>query len=1086
MLQKSVIQVDRIPNNLVSNLDARDAALWVQGVPETLPQSALVRFLGLPWRLVLSEGLNTKVLSELQASGSVDEPLIRKRGYVQIIDTDPSRIALPERSLPFYVLGGRQQGSTSSSFADRLRRMTMLDALRQSAPRELLIVSDEEDPIPGDLRDLWSSGFRCYVTIVSTKPSVLAVADEWVRSSEGVAVVTVVQLDLAAAINSLVAEYESTYPEERHVIRVRSLDGNLRKIDITSLDDPERPLLEVYSFIEERDLVTLNPSELGEQDFIGFFRDPSSSWRPYAAGLPWSRYPDISKKLLGHLRRLDDSGSEENCITYISAESGAGGTTLARSLAWDCAHRGYPTLVARPVPFAPAALPVANFLSRVHAAYGPDGQMRDQVDPERLRHDAARRYETPWLIVFDSLHWQYRESDLVRFKNEISKSGRPVCILVVTGATMPMGFINANVSRLAELTHAIEPDEALRLGTHLNQFLKVYGHERTVTQWQYFYSEHSVRYVEGVAAFWVVLSFWIQGQYDLSESIQEWMYRCFKENADDRTIQEAIVQIAALSSERLPMPEALLPTVSGRWPMSQLLSDRRSSLAALGLVRFVRDTAKFWGLVHDILGRLLVNALFYDYELRKQLGFANATTAEHLRFMLLRKISQLSALGERPYIAFGEDFATTIFKIDPDHGHANFVPFWRDVLDALDEMPRPLRDGSRLFRHHCAISRRRIAKLGEAFYGISSEDRVALLKRAIEDIRYALDFIAYSPGAESNLNLYNSLANAYFDLADEEAKAGATQQRLIELRNLGNDATRRAYTENPTNSFVIETYVKNLLHNARIDAEHAVEICIEGLGILFSAMTMNEESYRAAQLGTLADKMLSTLFASAPRGAEDADPRNAVGVLVRAWAALATGVRMSDHTLVDIPEDNRARALDALRHPAGRGNMQVIRLTYDLMCAQDSSAVDKQLELLEQLTATDYRLSAQLKLEYAILLFQNGRPQQGDKVFRELRRLWKESEQAVQVPDRLRWLRGPDANFVKTVNAVIGLDSGIRATARVQEFGGSSVPFRPEEFDMRVVRAGTRFSGHISFGHNGPFLRPLTSGPQTSLRGARA
>ena len=60
----------------------------------------------------------------------------------------------------------------------------MLEALRRSAPREILLLSDEDDPIPEDLRDLWSSGFRCYVLIVSTNANALAVADRWVRDSE--------------------------------------------------------------------------------------------------------------------------------------------------------------------------------------------------------------------------------------------------------------------------------------------------------------------------------------------------------------------------------------------------------------------------------------------------------------------------------------------------------------------------------------------------------------------------------------------------------------------------------------------------------------------------------------------------------------------------------------------------------------------------------------------------------------------------------------------------------------------------------------------------------------------------------------
>ena len=116
MLQKRVIQVDRIASKLIANLDARDVALWVQKIPASVPRSTLTLFLGLPWRLVMSEGIDPKILNELQAFGSMDEPFIRKRGYVQIIDADPSRIALPERSLPFYLLGGRQQGYVGGKF----------------------------------------------------------------------------------------------------------------------------------------------------------------------------------------------------------------------------------------------------------------------------------------------------------------------------------------------------------------------------------------------------------------------------------------------------------------------------------------------------------------------------------------------------------------------------------------------------------------------------------------------------------------------------------------------------------------------------------------------------------------------------------------------------------------------------------------------------------------------------------------------------------------------------------------------------------------------------------------------------------
>ena len=54
--------------------------------------------------------------------------------------------------------------------------------------------------------------------------------------------------------------------------------------------------------------------------------------------------------------------------------------------------------------------------------------------------------------------------------------------------------------------------------------------------------------------------------------------------------------------------------------ISQLLEDRRKHLSALGLARISTDGSAYWALVHDILGRLLINALFYDFPTREALG----------------------------------------------------------------------------------------------------------------------------------------------------------------------------------------------------------------------------------------------------------------------------------------------------------------------------------------------------------------------------------------------------------------------------------------------------------------------------------
>jgi len=275
---------------------------------------------------------------------------------------------------------------------------------------------------------------------------------------------------------------------------------------------------------------------------------------------------------------------------------------------------------------------------------------------------------------------------------------------------------------------------------------------------------------------------------------------------------------------------------------------------------------------------------------------------------------------------------------------------------------------------------------------------------------------------------------------------------------------------------VTETYVKNLLQIAAGHPESAAERCTEALGILFGVLSSDEASYRRAQLGALADRALAIMLERAPL-LQGRTPQTALDVLIQAWFALTNGDdaagRVED--LAEIPAANKIRALEVLQHPLAKGNMQAIRLTFDILAATRPYAFKEQLELVQQLQTTDYRLTPQLRLEYAILLYQNARAPEGDREFKALRQLWRESEHFVQIPERLRWLRTADGSALQVVSAMTGSDFGNRAMARVQQFGNTLVPFRPEELGLRDIRPGTRFSCHVSFGHNGPFLRPVTA-----------
>lgn len=1062
-----------LPDSLIAGLADREVSLWLRGSADgEADLDALAAMLRLPWKQVFLEEGSPKLIAALE--GADEEALIRRRGFIHIIDTDPSRIDLPARSLAIFLLSGRD--GRELAFQQQLRRMTMLEELRRSGARQLVIAGRGSDPAPSELEQVWATGFRTRLVVVDDRKEAPQQLSEWLaKNGEGPtsSVVVLPTRDFATAIT---ATFLAVHRDEQLLVRQRDEIGDLRQVDFADVDDPERPLLENYDLILERDFASGGAEDLPEDAFNKFFRGEFGDWRAFAAGVPWVRDDSAWRGLESQLRRIDAAGSPENRIAYIMSEPGAGGTTLVRHLAFTAARAGYPTLVAKGTPFTPVALPLINFLTRARQR-SDDSARTPQREREPGSGGDGRRYETPWLIVYDRVHWEFRDTELRRFLQQLEHAGRPVCILVVTGPQREEAYFDETKFKpLAELHHMLEEAETLALGRHLNRFLRVYGKDRADWQWRNFHEAHSVRYFEGLAAFWITLAFWLQTQYDLSESIQEWVYRAFNGGADTPEIKRAILQIAALSSERLPMPETLLDHNPGAWPLPLLLDDRRSALSPLGLVRLTTSGRKYWALAHDLLGRLLVNALFFDFEARSALGFAEARDAQHLRFLILQQVSGKPALGEFAERDFGEEFATTVFKIDPDHGRASWNHIWREVLTALDRMPPALRNGSRVFRHHTAISRRRIAWLDEAAYGVSDADRVGLLERAIEDIRYALQSIEISLGDESDVNLYNSLANAYFDLARVRAEQGASAEELRELRQLASDATRHAYDQSPSSPYVIETHVKSLLASAEEDSSTAPSYCIEALEIVYGAIRHDRNELRRHALASLADRAVGILMEASAAERSRHEPDGPIDVLVGAWIALATPLGgHAPGALNELPKEVLHETLAALEHPAGAGNAQVAKLGYQVLVAAEPLDFERQLKALESLIATDYRLTPQLRLEYALLLFQQMRTEEGNREFRALRALWRETDVFAQVPDHLRWLLEPGGERPRVVNAVAAYDFGHRAMARVRQFGRFEVPYRPQEFGARAHATGTVFSAIVSLGHNGPFLRPLSA-----------
>jgi len=114
-------------------------ATYKRRLPADLDSNDLAKLISLPWHAVLL-GASTKDLLE-ELGRDADQNLVRRRGYMQLTQTDPSLVPLPLRSLPVYRLDASIP--SECDFDRTLRRMAMLGGLRRSGVRNLIVISDE-------------------------------------------------------------------------------------------------------------------------------------------------------------------------------------------------------------------------------------------------------------------------------------------------------------------------------------------------------------------------------------------------------------------------------------------------------------------------------------------------------------------------------------------------------------------------------------------------------------------------------------------------------------------------------------------------------------------------------------------------------------------------------------------------------------------------------------------------------------------------------------------------------------------------------------------------------------------------------
>lgn len=1057
---------------LVNSILGRSAALWVgkSSCRDDHYEAALARLIRLPWSIVICEETSGSIADLIEQQEQGEATYVSRRGHIHCLASDPTRLSLPERSLPVYFINGidgrsGDESSAPGTFIGNRRRLNILAELISASPQRLVAIGGADGGLVGNIRELWSDPmFRPLLYLVSDAGAVTAPLGNWCRSEANAPssqIIGVTATEFEASLAELMA---SVFVEDRIFVSIRNLKGASESYDLSSCDLPEQPLTAKYDIIRKSEIVPIMSNDLELEEITGFFDRSDASWRPYAAGLPWMRNHDAADEIERVLRDLHSERRSENGAFYISSEFGAGGTTMLRAIAHAIATRGYPVLVAKPVRFKPASTEVETFLYRAHKAIleqRSSSLSQTTQDPE-----------VPWMLAFDAIHWSGREAEMRSFFREVASRKRKIVMLVVLNP--PLGEEIRKFPQLKSLlacNHDISRDDAIALGRHINVFLEHHGRAKREQQWLKFWEDNRQDINNATAHFWIALEFWLKGVLDIGGSVKSLLFEQFKNLAIEPRLRLAILEVAALSVDRVAMPESMLPrpTALSR-PMSTVLDDIRADAPSLGLIRGHKGGQYVWAMSLTLLGRYLLDGVFDHRGYLEELGLGDVYRPEEMRLKLLGNIAVRRELGEPENRDLAVEFSQRILKIDKS-ASMDFLEYWREVLRILDSVDSRAARTNRMFIHHASISRRRIAM--DKMYGATLAERKDLLRRAISDLDYALGTLGPSSEDESDINLCNSLALAYYDLAQILIDEGGDEGEIRIFRDKAVELALRAEKENPSSPYVLETAARLLLQNAKYFKKEAVFNAVRALGYIYQAMQQDLDNDRQHQYTRMTDQALDVL--KSQEGIDEIsglfNARNPLGYLARAWILITSD--LDPEKVFDFKTIDRAtlqNALAMLSDDRVEPNWMILRFRYDILRALKNVPFADQLKVLDDLKMSPYSMPLQMRLEYAILLHQVGRHHEAQREFYDVRIELKERDVYVVVPPDLTWLYDVDGVSIRVCEAKVERTGDYRSRAKVRELNSASVPFRPQDFGQKSMQPGHAFRCSINFGANGPFI----------------
>jgi tetratricopeptide (TPR) repeat protein len=851
----------------------------------------------------------------------------------------------------------------------------------------------------------------------------------------------------------------------RFHVRIRNRALELDEADFVGVD-------RWFTILLERDLSFRN--EVDRAVLGAFLRGDEGDWRGYASGLVFPRtyLADVERRVglrefvLGLLRELESTEADlKNPTVTISAECGAGLSTLARSVAFDVARLGYPTLLLRQdqVGFSVDAL--TAFLNRLQ---------------QRTKSDLDFQRELPTLIIFDAQHAHIEP--VHQLAQTLSLQGRPAVVLRAErsrdegpDAEEPSKpRVRGRRVPLPTLSSQVEEVELKAICQHFQNIAERYPliglDPPSLSEWQQYQKSRSMAGPDGLhtaeSLFWVALYFFLCARDQPPEGFDDWIWRAFA-GVDSPDVREAVKRIAAFSSFGLLTPLVPLLRSIGKGRILDLDLVR-------GLQRLDDEAALIrWGSRPEDLED---QALFFRHPLIAQrLLERSDPSIAWFPVELTWPVLESLVAGHVADTWLAERLTFDVLRTE--RRQATSSAQLNLILETFRRIPPEISDRHKTVLHHWARALYHVGRESQ-----DPEQCQLLLREAIEKLQRAVALPDEPGRGEHPSHLYNTLGTVYAELHKRQIgrEAGADRlwdracqcfEKSLQLSSDNFEAlvayawrlvlrAEQLGTEDPAGAADMAARALSYLQQSEDVASDPGELSVADKGW----MEMCRNRVWSVLEPSRADEHIRRLMESG----EEA------GYLLTAYrtlrgASLAEPTR-DDHRRIGDAVEILRPACERLDPELGWRIPYLLYRLYSVL-PEMQYRFDERLRLLERLERTDFGWPLRLRFEKAVLCYQGDRFVEGERQFRLLRTMIRQGRApARRFVDFWRDKTEPTRARAATIR-VRRVDSEWRAYGAVPEMGGQEVLLRPRHFHV-LPKVGDYRPCLVRFETNGPIAVP--------------